>query len=87
MTSHLLAFLAAICLVGLKSWQQQNVTHEKLWWIPPTSYALAAFELYLWSKASGADVWLWFAIGSGASIGSLSAVLIHRRLRAASPQA
>lgn len=79
--TYLLAFIAAVCLTGLKSWQQQNVTHEKLRWIPPTSMGLAAFELYLWSRASNADVLLWLSIGSGAAIGSMAAVLIHRRLR------
>ena len=79
--TYFFAFLASFFLVGLKSWQQQNVTYEKYCWIPPTSMGLAAFELYLWKRASSADFWLWIAVGSGAAIGSVSAVLIHKYFR------
>ena len=77
----LLAFLAAVCLTGLKSIQQQNVSYEKIWWIPPTSMLLSGFELYLWSKAPAADIGFWLAVGLGAGLGSIAAVLIHKRMR------
>ncbi len=67
--------------MGLKSTQQLNVQYEKIWWIPPTSFGLAAFELYLWNRASQANVWLWLSIGAGAGVGSIIAVVIHRKIR------
>ncbi len=81
MQVYLLGFGASVCLVGMKSWQQMNVQYEKLWWIPPTSYFLAAFEIYLWSKASSSNLLFWFSVGTGAWVGSLGAVLVHKRLR------
>ena len=79
--TYVLAFLASFSLVALKSWQQLNVQHDRIWWIPPTSYGLAAFELYLWSRAPTADWGIWLAIGTGAWIGSIAAVIGHRMAR------
>jgi uncharacterized membrane protein YfcA len=79
----LLAFLASLCFIGLKSWQQQNVTHEQYWLIPPTSMAMAFFEVYIIAKVAqqGHSWGLVVAIGAGAGIGSLVATWLHRRMR------
>lgn len=78
-----LAFFASLCFIGLKSWQQQNVTHEHYWWIPPTSMAMAFFEVYIIAKVAqqGHSLSLVMAIGAGAGIGSLLATWLHKRMR------
>jgi len=81
--NYFLAWVASVALVFLKSFQQQSVTHERYRWIPPVSYGLAGFELYLWSRAPTADWGIWLAIGTGAWMGSIAAILVHRKVRRA----
>jgi hypothetical protein len=81
MLVYVLSFWASLVLVGMKSLQQLNVQHEKVWWIPPTTYCLAAFEIYLWSRASSANLLFWFSVATGAWMGSLGAIWVHKRLR------
>jgi len=82
---YFLAWGASVGLVFLKSFQQQSVTYERFRWIPPASYGLAAFELYLWSRAPTANWKIWAAIGTGAWMGSIGAILLHKRLRTSTP--
>jgi hypothetical protein len=79
--THIIGFFASLGMVGAKSLQQLNVAHERIFWIPPVSYGLAALEIYIWSKAPSADLFFWFCVGTGAWLGSVIAVLAHRRLR------
>jgi Na+/glutamate symporter len=82
-TLHAYAFFASLIFVGLKSWQQQNVTHEKYWWILPTSLAMGVFEVYIVAQVAktGYDFMLVVAIGCGSGIGATIATWLHSRLR------
>jgi ABC-type multidrug transport system permease subunit len=82
----LFAFFASLAFVGLKSWQQQNVTHEQYLLIPPTSFAMAFFEVYIIATVARSDggMELVMAIGAGAGIGSMLATYLHKRMRDAS---
>lgn len=78
MTTYLLAFGASFFYVGLKSWQQLNVIHRKYLWIVPTSWAMAALEVYVVaSMAKNGWGWLVFWVGLGSGLGSAVATWIH----------
>jgi hypothetical protein len=73
--------LAQLATIFAKAFQQQNVTHEKYQWIIPTSYVLAFFEIgvIIWAVKLGHMAWI--AVGTGAWIGAICAVKLHRYLR------
>ena len=77
------AFGAAFLLVFFKSWQQQNVTHEKYRWILPTSLTMAVVEVYVISLVAvrGFTPSLIIAIGFGSGLGSTLATWLHAHLR------
>ena len=77
------AFGASLLFVFLKSWQQQNVTHEKYWWILPTSIAMGVFELYVVAQVvkTGYDWYMVLAVGMGAGIGATCATKLHSMVR------
>lgn len=80
MTPYLLAFVASFFYVATKSAQQLNVIHRKYWWIVPTSFAMAALEVYVVaSMAQKGWGWLVFWIGLGSGLGSMGATWIHSR--------
>lgn len=77
-TTYLLAFLASFVFVFLKSWQQQNVTHRKYWWILPTSMFMAATEVLVIATVVKTGYGLTvIAIGLGAGLGAMLATYIH----------
>ena len=79
----LASFFSSLLFVGLKSTQQLNVTHEKYWWILPTSLAMGVFEVYIVAQVAktGYDVLLVLAIGCGSGIGATLATWLHSKLR------
>jgi hypothetical protein len=80
MTPYLLAFAASFFYVGLKSFQQLNVSHRKYAWILPTSWAMAALEVYVVaSMAKNGWGWLVFWVGLGSGLGSAAATWIHAK--------
>lgn len=83
-------FAAQFVLVSAKAFQQQNVTHERWWQIPPTSYLLYGLELMSWFYSFG--VWFehktaWVAIGvwlcgaTGSWMGTFAGMKLHKKLR------
>ncbi len=81
MTGYLLAFVASFGYVGLKSTQQLNVVHRQYWWIVPTSFAMAALEVFVVaSMAKHGWGWLVFWVGLGSGLGSISATWIHSKV-------
>ena len=78
---YLLIALGQFCAIFAKAFQQQNVTHERILWIPPTSYVLAFFEIgvIIWAVKLGHLAWI--AVGTGAWMGAICAVIVHRKLR------
>lgn len=79
--TYFAAFVASFIFVGLRSWQQLNVVHKKYWWILPTSYAMAAVEVFLVS-AMAKNGWgmIVLFIGGGGGLGSMTATYLHGRL-------
>ena len=79
--SLVVAFFAAYLLVALKAFQQLNVVHHKVYWIPPVSYGMAlgtAIEVLVIVDVGLIAV---VPIGTGGWMGAITAMLIHRRLR------
>lgn len=76
------AFAASFVFVSLKAWQQLNVVHHKVWWVLPTSMAMAACEVFVISAAARSG-WGWIVIpvGLGGGLGCIAAMAIHRRVR------
>lgn len=75
--------------VASKSFQQLNVVHEKILQIIPTSYFMAYLEIGTLGMAAKAIIdhgvtgfaLSGFAMGTGAWIGSICAIYIHKWLR------
>lgn len=75
-------FAVSFAFIFLKAWQQLNVIHHQLWWIVPTSFALAACEVFLIVQASAYGVsWIVFPLGLGAGLGCLCSMMLHRWMR------
>lgn len=79
---HLVMFLVSFLYVGLKAWQQLNVTLHKPLWVLPTSYLLAAVEVTLIYKVAAIGPgWIIASVGTGAGVGCLAAMYGHKHLR------
>lgn len=78
-------FINSFCYVGLKVWQQKNVIGNHYWWMVPTSYLMAAGEVYGVSVVSqGGFQWqIVAAIGTGAWMGGVLAMYSHNRMKRA----
>lgn len=72
----------SFCYVGLKVWQQKNVIGNHYAWMVPTSYLMAAGEVYGVSVVSrGGFQWqIVAAIGTGAWIGAFCAMSLYNWL-------
>ena len=83
MTYYVQLFLSALGLTSCKSFQQINVTERKRWYIPPTSYAFAFFELVLLQggfgviTSGGSILAASVAMGTGAWIGCFISMWVH----------
>jgi len=71
--------LAVYCTIFLKAMQQQNVIGGHYQWAVLTSYMLAVVEVatIIWIVHTGWSAIPW--VGTGASMGCISAMYIHRR--------
>lgn len=79
---YALAFFASFVFVGLKAFQQLSVVHHRVWWIVPTSMAMAVCEVYIISNVAKLGWgWIVLAVGLGSGLGCLAAMFIHRRFR------
>jgi hypothetical protein len=68
--------------VGLKSFQQRNVAHDHYMPIMPTSIAMAFCEFFVVAYVArhGFDPASATAIGVSSGAGSLTAMLLHKRM-------
>lgn len=81
MTLFLATFAASFLYIFLKAWQQLNVVHHQLWWIMPTSFAMAACEVFIvFQSAHRGWGWIVIPIGLGAGLGCLSSMVLHKRM-------
>lgn len=81
--SLLMIFSASMLYVGLKAFQQLNVTLHKPIWVVPTSFGLATVEIALVVQYAqqGVDAALIAAVGLGSGLGCLISMYLHRRFR------
>ena len=81
MIHYLAIFAVSFTFIFLKAWQQLNVVHHQLLWVMPTSFALAACEVYLVFHMARAGVdWIVLPLGLGAGLGCLLSMMLHRRM-------
>ena len=82
MLRHLTVFGASFAFVFLKAFQQRSVAFDNYAWVMPTSLAMAATEVYVVANIVRMGGWhlpLVMAIGTGAGLGCLLAMWLHRR--------
>jgi len=80
--AFILCFVTSFMFIFLKSWQQLNVVHYQLWWIVPTSFAMAACEVFVVANvAHNGWGWVIVPIGIGSGLGSLTSTILHKRTR------
>lgn len=74
-------FLAMLAFVFFKAFQQRNVAFDNYVAVLPTSLAMAATEFYVIALIvkTGYDIVLVLALGTGAGIGALGAMVAHKR--------
>lgn len=74
-------FLAMLSFVFFKAFQQRNVAFDNYVAVLPTSIAMAATEFYVIALIvkTGYDIVLVLALGTGAGIGALVAMVLHKR--------
>ena len=88
-------FFASLVYVGLKATQQLNVVYHIVWAIIPVSYGMALCEFFLVGYIDVDAVeavslceqaWLIFQIGTGAGIGAVFSMILHKRVRRDTPK-
>ena len=81
-TEIIYATLAMFAFVFLKAFQQRNVAFDHYWPVIPTSWLMAAAEVYVIATIVriGYDFVLVAAIGTGAGAGALVAMWLHKRI-------
>jgi hypothetical protein len=79
-TLHVLLFANSFGYIFLKAMQQLNVAYGNYVWIVPTSFGMAACEVYaVVTVAHAGSWWLVLPIGLGAGLGSMTAMYLHGR--------
>lgn len=75
----LTVFAASYVFIALKAFQQRHVIHNDWGWIAPTSMAMAFVEVYVIAQVArhGYGLPLVLAVGSGAALGCLTAMIVH----------
>lgn len=81
MIEYTIAMGAMYIFVALKSFQQRNVNFDKVWWVMPVSYLMSFAEVYVIALIAhtGYTLWLPVTLGTGAGLGALSGMYLHRR--------
>lgn len=82
MILELTAGLASLVFVFLKAFQQRNVAFDNFIAVVPTSVAMAFAEVYVIGSVAkqGWHLPLVLAIGLGAGIGCVGAMLLHHHI-------
>jgi CBS-domain-containing membrane protein len=82
MNEYLLVFLSMYAMVGLRAFQQLNVTLDRRLWVMPTSLGLAVTEVAVIASVAHAG-WGWVVVpvALGGGLGCLSAMALHKRMR------
>jgi hypothetical protein len=74
-------FVANFWFIFLKAFQQRNVAFDHYFWVVPTSFAMAASEVYIvFTVAQVGFHWhTVLPLGLAGGVGSLCAMLIHKK--------
>lgn len=74
-------FCGMFIYVMLRAFQQRNVAFDNYRWVVPTSYAMAATDIFLIAAVAknGWSVPLVMAYGTAGAGGSICAMLFHKR--------
>jgi len=80
-TQMLAMFTAVFGYVFVRAFQQRNVAHAHYWWIVPTSYAMAALDVFIvvFISKQGWHLPIVMANGTGGCCGALAGVYLHKR--------
>lgn len=82
LTLYGVMFVNSLAFIGLRAFQQLNVSHDRFWWIPPTSLGMAVCEIVTITKVvQQGTLWAAVPMAAGAVLGSWAAMLMHRKLR------
>jgi len=82
MSPAIVVFFSSFVFIALKAFQQLNVVHDKYWFIMPTSFAMAGCEIIVISTvAHGFSFPVWFSLGTGAGLGCICSMFVHKRVR------
>lgn len=80
MHPNVLLFFASLLYVGLRSFQQRNVTNDNYAWVVPTSICMAAVDASLMISIvkNGWSIPLVLSVGIGGGLGCIVAMLFHK---------
>jgi hypothetical protein len=79
---YLALFATTLVYVFLRAFQQKNVMHSKYLWMVPVSYGMGFCDVYIITSIAHGGHVLWIvalAMGTGGTIGSISATYLHNR--------
>ncbi|GAB5503464.1 hypothetical protein [Pyruvatibacter sp.] len=78
--TYMVLLAASFGYVFLKAWQQRNVAFDHVWWVLPTSYAMAVVEVIVVTKIvmTGGNWLAVFVLGTGGGFGALTAMWFHK---------
>lgn len=81
MHTFVAAFVANFLFIFLKAFQQLNVTKGYYLWVIPTSMMMALCEVYIIAliAVQQFSVGLVMVIGSGAGLGAVSSMYLHKK--------
>lgn len=82
MSPFVTLFCTSLVYIGLRAFQQQNVTHEKYLWVPPVTLGMAAIEIITVTTIVKADtLTAALPMAAGGVLGCWAAMLAHSYLR------
>lgn len=79
--NYLAVFVASFSYVAVRAFQQRNVAFDNYKWIIPTSYIMAAIDIYIVATIArqGWNITLVLTNGTAACLGCLFAMWVHKR--------
>ena len=77
--THLLAFVISFLAIGMKAFQQKNVTGHHIKAVVFTSYLMTFTDIFFIGLVTKYGWELAFSSGTGAALGMISAMLLHNR--------
>lgn len=79
---YITLFLTSLIYIGLRAFQQQNVTHERYWWVPPTTVCMAVVEvLTVTTMVKTNSLYAAIPMACGGVLGCWASMYLHRKMR------